>query len=105
MIDRAQIEHLAGLARLNLTEGEKERFGTQLGDILAYINKLSALDVSGVEPMTGAIPVTNVFRDDVEHISLAQDDALANAPERVGTFFKVPRIIESGEGAGGDETV
>lgn len=100
MIDRNEIDHLAALARLNLTEEEKERLAGELGNILSYIGKLSQLDVAGVEPMAGALPVTNVMRDDIEHVTLERRVVMANAPDPEGGFFKVPRIIEE---EGGDD--
>lgn len=100
MIDRNEVDHLAALARLNLTPEEKERLAGELGNILSYIGKLSQLDVTGVEPMAGALPVTNVMRDDVEHVSLERRAAMAGAPDPEAGFFKVPRIIEE---EGGDD--
>jgi aspartyl-tRNA(Asn)/glutamyl-tRNA(Gln) amidotransferase subunit C len=94
MISRADVEHVARLARLHLTDEELERMRVQLDAILAYIDKLTALDVEGVEPTSHAVPLVNVMRPDVLAPSLAQDEALANAPDRAGEFFRVPRIIE-----------
>jgi aspartyl-tRNA(Asn)/glutamyl-tRNA(Gln) amidotransferase subunit C len=94
MMSRAEVEHVARLARLHLTDDELERMRTQLDAILAYIDKLAALDVEGVEPTSHAVPLVNVMRDDEARPGLAQSDALANAPDRAGEFFRVPRIIE-----------
>ena len=94
-ISRADVEHVARLARLELSEAEKERMRDELSGILAYIDKLLALDVAGVEPTSHAVPLTNVMRDDVPEPSLPQDDMLANAPDRHGDLFRVPRILES----------
>ena len=66
----------------------------QLDGILAYIDTLRALDTSAIEPTSHAVPLVNVMRDDEARPCLAQDAALANAPERSGEFFRVPRIIE-----------
>jgi aspartyl-tRNA(Asn)/glutamyl-tRNA(Gln) amidotransferase subunit C len=68
--------------------------GRELDGILTYIDKLRALDTTGVEPTSHAVPVTNVMRDDVPYPSLAQSEALANAPDRQGDLFRVPKIIE-----------
>jgi len=97
--ERSQIDirHLATLARLNLTLDECTKFQEQIEDILAYVDKLSQLNVDGVEPMTTALPVINVFRDDTPHGTLTRDEALRNAPDKEGAFFKVPRIIQDGE--------
>jgi aspartyl-tRNA(Asn)/glutamyl-tRNA(Gln) amidotransferase subunit C len=94
VISRREVEHVARLARLHLSDDELERMRTQLDAILAYIDKLSALDVAGVEPTSHAVPLVNVMRDDTEAPSLPHAAALANAPDRAGEFFRVPRIIE-----------
>jgi aspartyl-tRNA(Asn)/glutamyl-tRNA(Gln) amidotransferase subunit C len=94
VISRQDVEHVARLARLALSEGEAERMREQLNGILAYIDKLRELDVEGVEPTFHAVPLVNVMREDEVVPSLSQDEALANAPDRVGDMFRVPRIIE-----------
>ncbi|HEX7550524.1 MAG TPA: Asp-tRNA(Asn)/Glu-tRNA(Gln) amidotransferase subunit GatC [Candidatus Methylomirabilis sp.] len=93
-ITRAEVEHVARLARLELTEDEKERMTAQLDAILGYMDKLNALDTSQVEPTTTVIPMVSVMRDDVVRPSLDREEALANAPDRADAFFRVPRIIE-----------
>ena len=93
-IDRKTVEYIANLARLALTEEEKEEFTAQLDKILAYIDKLSGLDTKGVEPATHAVRLKNVFREDKTKPSLGQEEALANAPQKDRGHFKVPRIIE-----------
>jgi aspartyl-tRNA(Asn)/glutamyl-tRNA(Gln) amidotransferase subunit C len=94
VISRDDVEHVARLARLHLTDDEKERMRAQLDAILAYIDKLRALDVEGVEPTSHAVPLVNVMRADEPAPSLPQAEALRNAPDRAGEFFRVPRIIE-----------
>jgi aspartyl-tRNA(Asn)/glutamyl-tRNA(Gln) amidotransferase subunit C len=94
MISRADVEHVARLARLHLSDEELERMRVQLDAILAYIDKLTALDVEGVEPTSHAVPLVNVMRADEVTPCLPQAEALANAPDRAGEFFRVPRIIE-----------
>jgi aspartyl-tRNA(Asn)/glutamyl-tRNA(Gln) amidotransferase subunit C len=94
VITRAEVEHVARLARLALTDEELERMRKELDAILAYIDKLKALDVEGVEPTSHAVPLVNVMRDDAVRPCLTQTEALANAPDRAGEFFRVPRIIE-----------
>ena len=94
MIDRKDVEHVARLARLALTDAELEKMREQLNGILAYIEKLNALETDGVEPTSHAVPLVNVMRDDEPRPCLPRDAALANAPERAGEFFRVPRIIE-----------
>ena len=94
MITRAEVEHVARLARLALTDGELERMRKELDAILAYIDTLKTLDVEGVEPTSHAVPLVNVMRDDTMRSCLPQAEAVANAPDRAGEFFRVPRIIE-----------
>ncbi|MDE2483745.1 MAG: Asp-tRNA(Asn)/Glu-tRNA(Gln) amidotransferase subunit GatC [candidate division NC10 bacterium] len=89
-----EVEHVARLARLELTAEEKERMRAQLDSILSYIDKLNELDTSAVEPTSHVLPMTNVFRKDEVTPSVAQEAALANAPDRHDLFFRVPRILE-----------
>jgi aspartyl-tRNA(Asn)/glutamyl-tRNA(Gln) amidotransferase subunit C len=93
-IDRAQVEHIAGLSRLSLDDAEKESFGSQLSDILAYIEKLNELDTSEVQPTSHVIEITNVMREDRSRPSLSREDALGNAPDTTDRFYRVPKIIE-----------
>ena len=94
MITREEVQNVARLARLHLTDDEAERMREQLDAILAYIDKLRELDVEGVEPTAHAVPLVNVMRDDALQACLPQEQALANAPDRAHEFFRVPRIIE-----------
>jgi aspartyl-tRNA(Asn)/glutamyl-tRNA(Gln) amidotransferase subunit C len=94
VITREDVEHVARLSRLALGVAEAERMREQLDGILAYIDKLRALDTAGVEPTSHAVPQLNVMREDQLRASLSQDAALANAPDRSAAFFRVPRIIE-----------
>jgi aspartyl-tRNA(Asn)/glutamyl-tRNA(Gln) amidotransferase subunit C len=98
VISRQDVEHVARLTRLALTDAERERIREQLDGILAYIDTLRALDTSATEPTSHAVPLVNVMRDDENRPCLSQDAALANAPERSGEFFRVPKIIEEGAG-------
>jgi aspartyl-tRNA(Asn)/glutamyl-tRNA(Gln) amidotransferase subunit C len=93
-ISMKEVEHVARLSRLELSEAEKERMRRELDSILAYIDKLRALDTEGVEPTSHAVPMTNVLRPDAPRPSFPQEEMLANAPERSGEFFRVPKIIE-----------
>ena len=88
------VDHVARLARLDLSTAEKERMRSQLDGILGYIDKLRALDTRDVPPTSHAVPVTNVMREDVERPSLPAEDMLANAPDRYREMFRVPKIIE-----------
>lgn len=88
------VEHIAELARLKLDEAEKVAYTAELSDILSYIEKLNELDTTHVEPTSHVIPMTNAFREDTPRPSLPVDDALSNAPDRKGNFYRVPKIIE-----------
>ena len=90
----AEVEHVARLARLDLAPEEKERMRSQLDAILTYIDKLRRLDTEGVEPTSHAIPIVNVMREDEVRPCFPVADMLANAPERDGDLFRVPKIIE-----------
>lgn len=92
-ITREEVEHISGLARLSFTEDELEVIADQLNDILGYVDKLSELDTTGIEPTTHTQDLVNAFRMDEPEESLHVDDSLSNAPEREGGQFVVPRII------------
>jgi len=91
---KMDIEKVARLSRLDLSEEEKVTFGNQLEQILTYMEQLNRLDTSGVEPTSHAIPIQNVFREDVVKSSSPQEEVLAIAPDEEDGHFKVPRIIE-----------
>ena len=93
-ITREEVENVAMLARLELSEEEKDLFTGQMDAILAYVEKLNELDTSGVVPTAHAVPMENAFRDDVERPSIGVENALANSPERAEGFFRVPKVIE-----------
>jgi len=93
-ISQQQVEHVAKLARLELSEDEKAIFARQLSAILSYMDQLKTLDTGGVEPTATVLPTDNVFRDDQVRPSLPQEAALANAPDQADGFFRVPRILE-----------
>ncbi|OIO78832.1 MAG: Asp-tRNA(Asn)/Glu-tRNA(Gln) amidotransferase GatCAB subunit C [Candidatus Omnitrophica bacterium CG12_big_fil_rev_8_21_14_0_65_43_15] len=92
--DKTIVEYTAKLARMKLSDKETRELALQLADILKYIEKLNQADTSGVEPTSHVLPIKNVFRQDKVKKSLNIADALKNAPEKEGDFFKVPRIIE-----------
>jgi aspartyl-tRNA(Asn)/glutamyl-tRNA(Gln) amidotransferase subunit C len=92
-ITREQVEYVAGLAQLELSEEEKDLFTHQLDSILSYIDKLNQLDTKDIEPTSHVLPIFNVFREDEVKPSLSVEDALANAPDAKDGFFRVPRII------------
>ena len=93
-LSREEVEHVARLARLSITEEEVKIFRQQLSDILTYIGKLNELDTSKVEPTSHVLDIQNVFREDHVTPGLSREDALAGAPEQEEGFFRVPKIIE-----------
>ena len=94
-IDRAQVRHVARLARLALSPEEEERYAAQLQHVLEYIERLMAVDIAGVEPLSFAGDVSAMpLRDDVVQPSLPREKVLEEAPEHDGQAFVVPRIIE-----------
>jgi len=98
-LSREEVARIARLSRIAMTGDELERFSEQLSRIVDYFDKLKALDTEGVEPLSHALPVANVFRDDEPGESLPPEAALANAPDRSGTSFKVPRVLDEGSSA------
>lgn len=93
-ISKQEIEHIASLARLSLSEKEKELFGSQLSSILNYMEKLNELDTKDIEPTSHVLPLSNVMRDDIPRPSIPREDALLNAPDHTDKFYRVPKIIE-----------
>jgi len=90
------IEHVAKLARLDLSGEEIARLRTQLAQILEHAARVGEVAAADVVPTASPIPRTNVYRDDVPEPSLPVEEALRNAPERDGDRFRVPRIAETG---------
>ena len=93
-ITKQEVQHVAKLARLELSDQEQEKLTDQLSGILTYVEKLNELDTKGVEPTAHVLDINNVMRDDTIVESLTQERALANAPEKAAGHYKVPRIIE-----------
>ena len=94
-ITRDDVLHVAALARLELTDDEIGRLGTQLSDILEAVGKVSELDLADVPATSHPLAVVNVFRPDVPRPSLPLEDVFANAPERDGDYFRVPPTGET----------
>lgn len=93
-IDRAAVDHVARLARLDLSDEERERMRVELSQILDHAEQVQKLDLDGVEATSHSVPLKNVMRKDEVRPSLSQEEALRNAPEAEDGRFKVPRIIE-----------
>ena len=93
-ISKQEVEHVAKLARLEITEGEKDTLSKQLSSILTYIGELKSWDTTGVEPTATVLEQTNVLREDRARPSLPVEQAIRNAPDSAGGYFRVPRILE-----------
>lgn len=94
-ITRADVEKVALLARLQLTDGELETMTTDLSQIVTYVDQLAQVDTDGVEPMAHAVEVSDVFADDEVRPSLSREQALANAPDRNERGYLVPPVLGS----------
>ncbi|MDI7247953.1 MAG: Asp-tRNA(Asn)/Glu-tRNA(Gln) amidotransferase subunit GatC [Bacillota bacterium] len=94
-IAKEDVDHVAMLARLEFDEAEKAGVARQLSRIVEYVEKLNELDTEDVSPTAHAVPLRNVLRNDEVRPSLDPGEALRNAPDREGGFFRVPRILES----------
>ena len=92
-LEKAQVEHIAHLARLKLSPDELEKLTLEMAVIIDYFEQLQMVDTDGVEPRDQFITAENVFRDDTVRPSLTQGQALGNAPESDGEFFNVPKVI------------
>ncbi|MGN6712008.1 Asp-tRNA(Asn)/Glu-tRNA(Gln) amidotransferase subunit GatC [Anaerocolumna jejuensis] len=88
------IEYVAALAKLELTEEEKEKAKTDMGSILGYITTMNELDTEGVKPMSHVFPIHNVFREDVVENGPDRDILLQNAPAKKDGCFMVPKTVE-----------
>jgi aspartyl-tRNA(Asn)/glutamyl-tRNA(Gln) amidotransferase subunit C len=88
------IDYVANLARIALSDEERSLFSEQLEEILEYIEQLKTVDVEGVDPTAHAFPVTNVWREDIVRPGLTQEEAIGNAPESRDGMFVVPKVVE-----------
>ncbi len=91
---KIDIDYVANLARVDLTDEEKEKFSAQLGDVLAYFDKLKAVDVSGIDPTAHAFPIYNVWAEDVSAPGFTAEEALRNAPKTRDSQVVVPKVVE-----------
>ncbi len=92
MISIDDVKHVAKLARLELSEDEITQFSKQLGGILEHVAQMNEIDTTGVEPMSSAIPIVNVMREDEVKYEQTKEELMKNAPEEEAGFFKVPKI-------------
>ena len=93
-INRAQVQHIAALARISLTDAETEVFARQLSDILDQFEALQSLDTDGVPPTSHVAGLDTVLREDEPAGSLESEDSLLNAPQRRGDFFQVRAVLD-----------
>lgn len=93
-LSRDEVEHTAWLARLELSEAEKDRLTVHLNQIMEHFASLEELDTTDVEPTSHSIPMKNVFREDVAGPSFTQEEAVSNAPEERDFYFVVPQVVE-----------
>ena len=97
------IAKIAGLARIDLTEEQLERYGKQLGDILEHAERVQVVATQDVPAMSHPLPMTNAFRRDEVTPSLDRGEILEQAPDAVDEYFRVPRILDDKAGEGGPE--
>lgn len=93
-VTRETIEHVAALARLDITDAEAEKFTLEMEKIIAWVDQLNELDTAGVKPMEHVIPLVNVLREDRVEGSYDRGIMLANAPSAEDGCFKVPKVVE-----------
>ena len=94
---KLDVGYISELARLELTEDEKSLFQAQLDNIVGYMDKINSVNVDGVEPMMHGMTLVNVMREDEIQPSMEREEALANAPKRVGDEFLLPKIVDGAE--------
>ncbi len=93
-IDADKVRHVANLARLHVSEDEVQRYVGQLSRIFDYVDLLNEVNTDNVEPLTHALPITNILREDVVRPSLSTEQALANAPQSDRGYFLVPKVLD-----------
>ena len=94
MITVETVRYIAALARLRFDESEQERLASEMSEILDYVEKLNELDTSDVPPMSHVLDLYNVVREDHVLTRITRDEALKNAPDTDGTYFRAPKVIE-----------
>lgn len=93
-ISLEEVRYIAKLAHLRLSPEDEQRLAGEMSTILDYVDKLRGLDTTGVPPMTHVLDLVNVVREDEAQQRITRDDALRNAPDADGTYFRVPKVIE-----------
>ncbi len=89
-----EFKKLALLSRLDIDESEMDSVNQQMNDILSYMELIGQADIEGVVPTAHAVELRNVMREDIPHESFTNEEALANAPEKEGNYFKVPKVMQ-----------
>jgi aspartyl-tRNA(Asn)/glutamyl-tRNA(Gln) amidotransferase subunit C len=92
-ISLAEVEHIAKLARLELSDQERRSFQKELGKIIEYFDHLKKLDTSKISPLTHTVPLENALREDEVRPCLSTDQALQNAPRKRDHYFQVPKVV------------
>lgn len=93
MIDKATIERIAKLAKLHVSDQEAQEFSEQLSKALGYFDQISKVDTKGVEPLISPTQIEGFWREDVAAKEFSTEEMIANAPEKVGSLFKVPPVV------------
>lgn len=93
MIDKATIERIAKLAKLHISDQEAQEFSEQLSKALGYFDQISKVDTKGVEPLISPTQIEGFWREDAAVKELSTEEMMANAPEKVGSLFKVPPVV------------
>ncbi len=93
-VTREDVRYIAELARLRFSEEEEEQLATEMNRILEYMDKLNELDTSEVPPMSHVLDLYDVFRPDIPQQRITREEALKNAPDTDGEYFRVPKVIE-----------
>lgn len=96
-LDLSAVNHVAHLARLKISTEEAALYAEQLSKILAYVEQINKIDTASVPPTAHPLPITNVFRDDTSAPSWSPKQALRNAPQSQGSFFRVPKVLDQEE--------
>lgn len=93
-LDEATVRHVAHLARIAITDAEVALYGEQLSKILGYVDQLNELETANVPPTEHPLDSRDVFRSDITHQPWSPEEALKNAPDRHGDFFRVPKVLD-----------
>jgi len=93
LIKKETVEHIAKLAKLSITDAQKQMYADQLSKVLVHIQQLEGLNTDGIEPLLTASPIEFYYRPDVVTIQLDVEEKLKNAPERSGNLVKVPPVV------------